>query len=68
MGIEPRNHISDADAVQTAEGNMQDGAFASRAAIRRGRRPHHVETLLVREPGDLAIGRSHRSASGRQKP
>ena len=40
--------------------------------IRRGRRPWHVQTLLVREPGDLTVGQQPRcsvlswSASGRQ--
>jgi hypothetical protein len=56
--IEPRNTILDADAVQIAEGNTQLRAIASRAAIRRGRRPQHAETFLAREPGDLASDQS----------
>ena len=31
--------------------------IASARPIRRGRRPWHVRTLLVREPGDLTSGR-----------
>ena len=31
--------------------------IASARTIRRGRRPWHVRTLLVREPGDLTFGR-----------
>jgi hypothetical protein len=31
-------------------------------ATRRGQRPWHVQTLLAREPGDLAIGRSATAA------
>jgi hypothetical protein len=30
--------------------------YASIRSIRRGQRPWHVQTLLVREPGDLWIG------------
>ena len=45
--IEPRNTIPDADAVQLVEGNTRHGAIASRAAIRRGRRPQHVETFFL---------------------
>ena len=44
-------------------------AIASARTIRRGRRPWHVRTLLVREPGDLTFDRwarrPPRSASGR---
>jgi hypothetical protein len=43
--------------------------IASARTIRRGRRPWHVRTLLVREPGDLTFDRwarcPPRSASGR---
>ena len=45
--------IPGADAVQKAEGNMSERAIASARMTRRGRRPWHVRTLLVREPGDL---------------
>jgi hypothetical protein len=31
-----------------------EGALRERLKARRGRRPWHVQTLLVREPGDLA--------------
>src|SRR5438132_1208280 len=42
-----------ADAVETAEGNMEGGVIASRPTTPRGLRPWHVRTLLAREPGDL---------------
>ncbi len=47
---------SGADAVDRAEGNTQGRAIASASAARRGRRPRHAWTLLVREPGDLLSG------------
>jgi hypothetical protein len=47
-----------ADAVHGAEGNMAERANASARPSQRGRRPWHVCTLLVREPGDLASDRS----------
>jgi hypothetical protein len=46
-----------ADAVVSAEGNTHWRNSASVCATRRGRRPWHVRTLLVREPGDLMSGR-----------
>jgi len=46
-----------ADAVVSAEGNTHVRDSASDRATRRGRRPWHVQTLLVREPGDLMSGR-----------
>ena len=48
-----RNEIPGADAVHTAEGNTSVRAIASAWMTRRGLRPWHVRTLLVREPGDL---------------
>ena len=45
--------ILGADAVLLAEGNMDRRVIASAHPARRGRRPWHVRTLLVREPGDL---------------
>ena len=48
--------ILGADAVLLAEGNMNGCAIASVRSARRGRRPWHVRTLLVREPGDLMPG------------
>ena len=45
--------IPGADAVVTAEGNTAGRVTASAQTARRGRRPWHVRTLLVREPGDL---------------
>ena len=47
--------IPDADAVPYAEGNTDEGVSASPRTVRRGLRPWHVQTLLVREPGDLPI-------------
>jgi len=41
-----------------AEGNTSGRVIASARTTRRGQRPWHVQTLLVREPGDLAIDRS----------
>lgn len=60
-----RLQIPDADAVAPAEGNTDGRANASTRTIRRGLRPWHVRTLLVREPGDLASGRA---AIGRAGP
>jgi hypothetical protein len=37
-------------------------AIASARTTRRGQRPWHVQTLLAREPGDLAIDRSATAA------
>jgi hypothetical protein len=48
-----RNAIPGAHAVPEAEGNMSERVIASAQMTRRGRRPWHVRTLLVREPGDL---------------
>jgi hypothetical protein len=45
-----------ADTVPLVEGNMAGRAHASARPTRRGRRPWHVQTLLAREPGDLASG------------
>jgi hypothetical protein len=50
--------ILGADAVQMAEGNTFGRVIASAWTTRRGQRPWHVQTLLAREPGDLAIDRS----------
>ena len=48
--------FSGADALLLAEGNTDGRVIASAYAARRGRRPWHVSTLLVRELGDLMIG------------
>ena len=47
--------FSGADAVLLAEGNTDGCVNASARSTRRGRRPWHVQKLLVREPGDLTI-------------
>ena len=49
--------VPGADAFLTAEGNTEGCVTASTQTARRGRRPWHVWTLLVREPGDLASDR-----------
>src|SRR6202021_4167220 len=61
--IEPRKiPILGADAVQMAEGNTFWRVIASARTTRRGQRPWHVQTLLAREPGDLASDRSTTAA------
>jgi hypothetical protein len=45
--------VPDADAVNWAEGDTCRRVSARVCGVRRGRRPWHVQTLLVREPGDL---------------
>jgi hypothetical protein len=45
-----------ADAFDNAEGHTGRRANASTYPTRRGRRPWHVQTLFVREPGDLGFG------------
>ena len=47
--------FSGADVVLLAESNMDGCANASARTTRRGRRPWHVQKLLVREPGDLTV-------------
>ena len=47
--------FSGADAVQKAEGNTNGRVNASARPTRRGRRPWHVQKLLVREPGGLTV-------------
>ena len=48
--------VSGADVVRSTEGNMDGSVIASARPTRRGRRPWHVWTLFVREPGDLGFG------------
>ena len=43
--------IPGANAVRYAEGHTTGRAIASSPTTRRGRRPWHVQKLLVREPG-----------------
>src|ERR1700716_1741484 len=52
-----RSSPREADAVRRAEGNRAGRVNASALATRRGQRPWHVRTLLVREPGDPTTGR-----------
>jgi len=53
-----RKLVPSADAVCVAEGKTTECANASAQATRRGHRPWHVRTLLVREPGDLESDQS----------
>ena len=46
----------DADVVVITEGNTGGRVNASTQPVRRGRRPWHVWTFLVREPGGLGFG------------
>ena len=56
QAIEPRKFlISGADVLQLAEGNTDGRVSASARPARRGRRPWHVRTLLVRDLGDLTV-------------
>ena len=56
--IEPRKDCSPgAGGVPVLEGNTERRAIASGGPARRGRRPQHVRTLFIREPGDLVAGR-----------
>ena len=48
-----RHVFPGADVVDRTEGNTDGRETASARAARRGRRPRHAWTLLVREPGDL---------------
>ena len=47
--------IPGADAVRYAEGHTKGRAIVSSPTTRRGRRPWHVQTLFVREPGGLVV-------------
>jgi hypothetical protein len=51
-----REVVSGADVLAWTEGNMDGCDIASIPPTRRGRRPWHVQTLLVREPGELMTG------------
>ena len=57
-----RKDILGADAVCVAEGMMSECASASAQPTRRGRRPWHVRTFLVRQPGDLGTDPSRYGA------
>jgi hypothetical protein len=50
-----------------AEGNTFGRVIASARTTRRGQRPWHVQTLLAREPGDLAIDRSATAVGPRRE-
>ena len=59
---QPWNRENDASRVPTfflcAEGNMSRRDRARAGSTRRGLKPWHARTLLVREPGGLGIGHS----------
>ena len=60
-----KNLNLDVDAFYSAEDNMQRRVFASVGAVQRGRRPWHVGTRFVREPGDLPLDRVDASHAAR---
>jgi hypothetical protein len=62
-----RFEIPGADAVQVAEGKTAGRDNASALTTRRGRRPWHARTLLVREPGDLSSDQSQARAGPRRE-
>lgn len=49
--------FQDADAVIVGGRQYAKVRYASTYAVLRGQRPWHVQKLLVREPGDLRVGR-----------
>jgi hypothetical protein len=51
------SRVPGADTVVIVEGNTDGRVSASARTARRGRRPWHVQTLLVREPGGPASDR-----------
>lgn len=53
-----RLQVPGADTVAPVEGKTSERDTASARMTRRGLRPWHVRTLLVREPGDLAGDRT----------
>lgn len=53
-----------ADVVHLTEGKTGRRATASVWRTLRGLRPWHVQTLLVREPGDLWIGHGPLGVNG----
>jgi hypothetical protein len=57
--------IPGADAVSVAEGNTDGRVSASARTAWRGRRTWHVQTLLVREPGDLRSDQRRHAALAR---
>lgn len=54
-----------ADVVRRAEGNTDGRVSASARTPRRGQRPWHVRTLLVREPGGLTRDRLPKTQAAR---
>jgi hypothetical protein len=59
-----RRTLPDADVVEQTEGKTSGRDSASIRSVRRGLRPWHVRTLLVREPGDLQVGHLLLGADG----
>ena len=59
--VRPKSRVPEpapakAGGVTRPEGNTPCRAIASGGAARRGQRPQHARTLLVREPRDLILG------------
>jgi hypothetical protein len=65
---QPLSRVSDfipgADTVSFVEGNMDGRVSASAHLTRRGLRPWHAQTLLVREPGDLQLDHLQQQRGG----
>jgi len=59
--------IQDADAFTIAEGKTNGCGIASARTVQRGRRPWHVRTLFVWEPGDLQFGHLHSRGGPRRE-
>jgi hypothetical protein len=60
--VRPKSRVPEpapakAGGVTRPEGNTTCRAIASGGPTRRGQRPQHARTLLVRDPRDLILGR-----------
>lgn len=60
LSCDRHNKVRGADDVVVSEGNTLERVNASSQAAPRGRRTWHVQKLLTRKPGDLAI--DHKTA------
>jgi hypothetical protein len=66
--LSPERYSSrEADALRRVEGNRTTCDIASTTVTRRGQRPWHVQTLLVREPGDPRSGRLRAARIGKAR-
>jgi hypothetical protein len=57
--------FQDADVVISGGRQHARVRHASTCAVLRGQRPWHVQKLLVREPGDLRVGRHEAVRTGK---